>query len=287
MGVTASEFVKFCLSFEGIKESPAGSNNVIFNTNYYGRAVSGPNYPWCCSFVWDMFRRKGISNLFYDGKKTAYCPTVETWGISKKLTVDKTKGQPGDIVLFDFYGTGVSCHIGIIVLKNKDGSYQCIEGNTSLTSNDNGGKVMIRTRKTSQIRCIIRPKYSTTPSTATNTTTKSTKVSTQTKAYKTFVKNLQKAFGFTGKRLDGVAGPDTLGSTITISSKKNSTKKKVNKVVQTYMKALGYYDGKIDGICGAKMTSCINKYQKEVLKYSSCDGEITAKGKMWKSLLKL
>ena len=33
------------------------------------------------------------------------------------------------------------------------------------------------------------------------------------------------------------------------------------------------------------MTNAINLYQKEVMKYKTLDGKITAKGKMWKSLL--
>ena len=48
------------LSFEGVAENPAGSNNVQFNTHYYGREVhdgdTGPNaaYPWCVTFLWDF-----------------------------------------------------------------------------------------------------------------------------------------------------------------------------------------------------------------------------------------
>ena len=35
------------LEFEGVSESPPGSNNVIFNTDYYGEEVEGEAYPWC------------------------------------------------------------------------------------------------------------------------------------------------------------------------------------------------------------------------------------------------
>lgn len=35
----------------GVKESPAGSNKVKYNTWYYGKAVSGSAYPWCAVFV--------------------------------------------------------------------------------------------------------------------------------------------------------------------------------------------------------------------------------------------
>lgn len=44
------------LEFEGITEKPAGSNNVQFNTHYYGHEVEDgkPNeddaYPWCVTY---------------------------------------------------------------------------------------------------------------------------------------------------------------------------------------------------------------------------------------------
>lgn len=154
----ASDIVKKAANEIGVKENPAGSNKVKYNTAYYGRAVSGAAYPWCCAFIWWVFRECGASRLFFNGKKSAYCPTVEAWGKAEGLTVERSKGKPGDIVLFDFYGKGISGHIGIIekVVGNK---YQTIEGNTSSTSDDNGGAVMRRTRPLSVVRCIIRPEY--------------------------------------------------------------------------------------------------------------------------------
>lgn len=38
----------------GVKEAPAGSNNVMYNTVYYCREVSGPAYPWCCRLRLDF-----------------------------------------------------------------------------------------------------------------------------------------------------------------------------------------------------------------------------------------
>jgi len=35
----------------GVKESPANSNKVKYNTAFYGREVSGSDYPWCAVFV--------------------------------------------------------------------------------------------------------------------------------------------------------------------------------------------------------------------------------------------
>ena len=155
----ASEVMKIAKSYVGTKESPAYSNNVIFNTHYYGHEVSGGNYSWCVVFVWDIFRMAGASNLFCDGRKTAWVDTVRDWAKSNGLVVSKDKGRHGDLVIFDWNHNGSGDHIGFIDGKNEDGSYQTCEGNTSFDNNSNGGEVQIRTRYPSEIMMIIRPKY--------------------------------------------------------------------------------------------------------------------------------
>lgn len=160
--MTAKEIVDKAKSFIGTQESPTNSNNVIFNTHFYGRKVKG-DYPWCCVFVWDVFRLCGASSLFYGGKKTDYCPALLAWARSEGLTIDKTRGEAGDIIFFDFNANAKPDHVGIVEKRNADGSYLTIEGNTSITSDDNGGEVMRRTRKLSTVLAVVRPKYRATP----------------------------------------------------------------------------------------------------------------------------
>lgn len=160
MGKTADDVMAVAKKYLGTKEDPPGSNNVIFNTDYYGRTVSGIDYPWCCVFVWDCFRIAGASELFCDGEKTAYCPEYELWALAEHLNVEKSDGQYGDIVTMDF-GKGRASHIGFVLAKLSDGTYQTIEGNTSVTSDDNGGAVMVRIRPQNVIRYIFRPHYAT------------------------------------------------------------------------------------------------------------------------------
>lgn len=159
---TAKQIIAKAESYIGTKESPAYSNNVIFNTDYYGHPVNGASYPWCVTFVWDIFRMCGASDLFYDGRKTAYCPAVLAWGRENGLIV--TDGREGDLILFDWDNTNPNDadHIGFIKAKSADGYYITIEGNTSITDNSNGGEVMER-RRSSCIRAIIRPKYDAEP----------------------------------------------------------------------------------------------------------------------------
>lgn len=156
---TAKQVMDVALRYLGVKEYPPGSNKVRFNTDYYGSAVSGSAYPWCCTFIWDVFRMAGASQLFYDGKKTAYCPTVVNWGRSAGLTVPINSGRYGDLALFDWNHDGVADHIGFIEEMRPDGSYLTIEGNTAVGNDSNGGEVMRRVRPQSTICCIIRPKY--------------------------------------------------------------------------------------------------------------------------------
>lgn len=243
----ASDLIKKAVGEIGVKENPSGSNNVKYNTEYYGRAVQGSSYPWCCAFIWWLFKKCNASKLFYDGKKTAYCPAVESWGRSKKLTVERSKGKPGDIILFDFYGKGESVHIGIIekVVGNK---YQCIEGNTSTTSDDNGGAVMRRTRPLSVVRCIIRPKYD-------NETYADVK---EVKTVDITLKVLKK----------GSAGEEV-------------------KTIQRLLRMMGYKDQYgntlvIDGDFGSKTEYALKKFQKaEGLEVDGSCGKLT-----WTALLK-
>lgn len=224
---TANDILRIARGEIGVKERPAGSNNVKYNTAYSGHKVYGEGYAWCCVFVWWVFKKAKASKLFFDGKKTAYCPSVGDWGIDKKLTVSKSKGKAGDIVLFDWNNNGTSDHIGIIEKKNKDGSYTTIEGNTSITSNDNSGKVMRRKRYISTINYIIRPKYEKLPTYPTlKKGIKSKYVLTlkkklKKKGYKGFI--MTKYFGSgtdravrkfqrkNGLKVDGVVGEKTWG----------------------------------------------------------------------------
>lgn len=155
----------------GVTESPKNSNNVKYNTWFYGKKVNGEAYPWCCAFINWLFNELDSNQLFCDGKKVGYCPTVHEWAKTNNLVIyDKTKsasclknGKPGDLVLFDWSGGHSSRdHIGIIVSKNSDGSYTTIEGNTSPTnagSQSNGEGVYKKVRATRFISVIIRPNY--------------------------------------------------------------------------------------------------------------------------------
>lgn len=135
----------------GIKEEPANSNNVKYNTWFYGKAVSGSAYPWCCAFIAWLFKDNQALC-----KRTASCVNLLSWFEANGQVV-KTP-QSGDIVFFKYArNNSRTNHVGLVVgIKGKDIS--TIEGNTSITSNDNGGSVMNRVRNSS-IVAYARPNY--------------------------------------------------------------------------------------------------------------------------------
>ena len=79
---------------------------------------------------------------------------------------------------------------------------------------------------------------------------------------------------------------DALAKTVTLSKKTNKNHALVVPV-QKYLKSIGYYKKTVDRNFGSGTEEAVNLYQKNVLKYNKLDGEITAKNKMWKSLLGL
>lgn len=156
---TARDVIELAKSYIGTHENPMGSNNVVFNTDYYSRPVYGESYPWCCTYVWDIFRMAGASELFYYGQRTAYCPTVGSWARNEGMVVPYGEAQYGDLILFDWDGDGVADHIGFVLGLNGDGSIQTVEGNTSDADHSNGGWVLERTRYIGSVFMIIRIHY--------------------------------------------------------------------------------------------------------------------------------
>lgn len=156
MGTSANYILELARKELGTKESPAGSNNVKYNQSYYGRPVSGSGYPWCAVFLWWLFQRAGAPELYYDGGKTAYVPTLIGWANGKGLLADTP--QPGDLICFDFNANQKADHIGLC--ESWDGQYvTTIDGNTGTTNEANGGCVMRRRRHKKYILAVIRPRY--------------------------------------------------------------------------------------------------------------------------------
>jgi CHAP domain len=150
---TATDALKLAKGELGYEESPAGSNHTKFG-QWYGMDYQ----PWCAMFVTWCAVRAG-SKALKQGARYSYVPYIEQdakAGVNGLWDVVKTEGKPGDIITFDWDGNGSGNHVGFVELNLGGGNYQTIEGNTSESSNDNGGKVMRRTRYASEVNLITR-----------------------------------------------------------------------------------------------------------------------------------
>ena len=151
---SAQDIIKTALGEVGVTEYPTNSNNVKYNTAYYGKEVSGSSYPWCCTFVWWCFAQFTPCLV----KKTASCMDLAQW--FKDNGQWHASPQPGDVVFFKFNTNDRwTNHVGLVKEVIDGGvKIKTIEGNTSVTSDDNGGAVMERTRS-SNIVGYGRPAY--------------------------------------------------------------------------------------------------------------------------------
>jgi hypothetical protein len=221
------KIIKLAKSQVGIKESPKGSNSVKYNTAYYGKPVSGSAYPWCCAFIWWLFKECGASDLFYGGKKTASCTTLMSYYIKKGQFSQIPR--VGSLAFFQFDRDPQSEHIGIVTAVTSSGVVT-IEGNTSVGNDSNGGEVMERTRKKSLILGYAYP-YST-PTTKEDNTVDIT-LPVLKKGSKggsvTALQQLLNAKGYNCGTPDGAFGPNT------------------DTALRKYQKAAGL---SVDGSCG-------------------------------------
>lgn len=145
--------VQVAKQYLGAKESPAGSNKVLFS-DWYG--IRGP---WCAMFVTYCFVKAG-SKAFVRGSKWAYCPyMLQDARQNKGLTVvPKGQARHGDICLFSWHHDGVANHVGLVLTPVADnGSFSSIEGNTSVGADSDGGEVQVRSRNARDVIAFVRP----------------------------------------------------------------------------------------------------------------------------------
>lgn len=159
----ASDLLALARKELGVKESPANSNNVKYNTAYYGQEVwdgkAGGKYPWCMVFQWWLFHQAEADGLFYGGKKTASCGTLMDYARVHGQLV--TSGyRPGDLLFLRFSTKRTRPeHVGMLKETRANGAYITIEGNTGLEDDANGGQVQQRVRYAWQVLGAYRPHY--------------------------------------------------------------------------------------------------------------------------------
>ena len=221
--------------------------------------------------------------------KTANCGTLGDWAKQNGKWIPYTGNpQPGDLVLFDFSGNHKTRqHVGILVSKTGN-TLTTIEGNTSVTSNDNGGAVMRRVRYVSQVVGYVRPTW-----TSTQTAAKLLRIAAAEVGVTEYPSGSNKVkynTWFYGKVVSGSAYPwcavfvcwcfavlageiDTGKTyestimedmTIMVSAKQlqKGSKGTAVKKLQILLNGLGYSCGTVDSDFGAKTLAAVKAYQK-------------------------
>lgn len=152
---TVKKTLDIARAYIGTKENPKNSNNVLFNTWFYGKTVSGQEYPWCMAFCQYICAMAGIKLPI----RTASCGDLMRASKKENMWVVRDF-KPGDICIFDWSGKQKTTnHCGIVEEVVPDMGVVTIEGNTSTSDNSNGGEVMRRTRANKYIVGAVRPIY--------------------------------------------------------------------------------------------------------------------------------
>lgn len=265
---SAAELVSKAASQVGVKESPTGSNRVKY-WDWYDKGMQGN--PWCDCFVSWCAGQVGASAIV---GKFAYCPSHVNFFKAAGCWHDRSATpKPGDIV---FFSNGKrACHVGIVEKRIDANTIQTIEGNTSTTSNDNGGAVMRRTRKYGTVGSswyvlgFGRPPYSGEKKTTTGGSVKDVQkwvgvsqdggYGPKTKA--ALVRKLQAELNEqrkAGLAVDGKFGVKTKAACPAL---KNGSKGNITKVLQGALICHGH-SIKFDGKYGDGTEAAVRKYQK-------------------------
>lgn len=134
----AQEIARFALSQVGTGDSH-GNNDVIYNTWFYGRRISGSGYAWCQAFVSYCGNHIGVLNKAIP--KTASCQNAVSYYKSRGLFHNSQyyggsyTPKVGDIVYYTENGNR-SNHVGIIVGSPVNGYLQVVEGNVLSSGGD-------------------------------------------------------------------------------------------------------------------------------------------------------
>lgn len=170
---TALKVLQIAKDQLGIRESPSGSNNVKYNTWFYGHAVRGDRYAWCATFLDWIFEKAGCGKLYPHNANAAYGQDEVVsrcggkWILPQNKDLDRRKNyvknnaQPGDIVDFNFSGlSDWRQHTGIVV-RVEGTDLLTIEGNTSAGkgSQSNGGMVAMKARSYKHVVSAARPAW--------------------------------------------------------------------------------------------------------------------------------
>lgn len=136
----------------GYFESPPNSNKTK-----YGEWFGLNGLPWCAIFVSWVFDKAGfiLPKIGFEKPGFASCQMAVNYYRNKQCIVKVP--TRGDIVFYDFDDNNRYDHVGIYGDDEIYGHIIAIEGNTSVKSDRNGGKVLERVRNEKIHMTFINP----------------------------------------------------------------------------------------------------------------------------------
>lgn len=157
-----SLILDICESYENYKEGP-NDNETVFG-KWFGMDYA----PWCAMAVSKILYEANnpLPNIQPPGKGhgpeaigAAYVPYIFDYYTKKGKGIVTIAGvQSADITIFDWNKDRIGDHIGFFIKWNEPSkSFFTWEGNTSPTSDSNGGAFMKRIRYVSQVLAFINP----------------------------------------------------------------------------------------------------------------------------------
>ena len=136
------------------------------NDSVFGKWYGMNGAPWCAMFVSYCFNKAGAGNLVAAGnpKGFASCSVGVRWFQGHKRLVNAKSAQPGDVVFFNFTGSGTPDHVGIVVSNDpKHKVMHTVEGNTVNPNGTgdqvNGDGVYYKTRPYGYVVAVARPNW--------------------------------------------------------------------------------------------------------------------------------
>lgn len=162
MSKLAPLIVQFAKQEIGVEE--IDGTNCGPRVNQYKATTNLPAdepWPWCAAFVdWvvkEAMQAAGIKETAtFKRPTTAGAWALEKWSLQQDrstwtLKPAKRDIEPGDIVIFNF------SHVGIATSEpDETGHFRTVEGNTDGQGSREGGAVLAKWRRTSQVRSRIR-----------------------------------------------------------------------------------------------------------------------------------
>lgn len=154
-----NKIIEKALGEYGTRETPKGSNNVKYNTWYYGKPVSGSQYAWCSVFVLWCFNQAGLMHLTPFSKDNMHKKVAErafNWlENGGEVILNPEYIKTGDVVVYNF------SHVGIATSNSDDRRlmFNSVEGNTDEAGSPTGGCVMSKSRNLKDVKGIYRPRY--------------------------------------------------------------------------------------------------------------------------------